>query len=58
MADLVENLKVRNSTCEKNGAEKKETKTILVEFGEMVLPKELYFGFLRYNVREYVPKPM
>lgn len=39
------------------GIKKKETETILIEFEGKVLPKEVYFGFIRYRVREYIPKP-
>lgn len=37
---------------------KMETETILVEFESNVIPKELYHGFMRYSVREYIQKPM
>ena len=61
--EVVENLRLRNSSVKSvkrmtRGVEKKEIETVLVEFVEKVLPKELYFGFLRYNVGEYVPKPL
>ena len=39
------------------GAKKKETETILIEFETKVLPKELYFVFMKYRVRVFIPKP-
>lgn len=30
----------------------------MVEFDTKTIPRELYFGFVKYNVREFVPKPM
>ena len=39
------------------GMEKKEVESIRVEFETKDMPKELYFGFIRYRLREYLPKP-
>ena len=63
MKQLVDNLKVRNRAVRSakrmtRGVEKKETETVLVEFEARAIPSELYFGFVRYRVREYMPKPM
>ena len=63
MKELVDNLKVRNSTVRNakrmtRGVEKKETETVLIEFEAEVVPKELFYGFIKYNVREFVPKPL
>lgn len=63
MKELVEHLRVRNKmiTSAKRmarGAEKSETETILVEFESKVMSEELYFGFMKYRVREFIPKPM
>lgn len=59
--ELVESIKVENGTVKgvrrmMRGVEKKET--VLIEFEEKEIPKQVYFGFVRYNVREYVAKPM
>lgn len=35
-----------------------ETESVLVEFSTKDLPSEVYFGFKRYNVREYIQKPI
>lgn len=40
------------------GVGKQESETVLAEFEWRALPNELYFGFVRYRVREYMPKPM
>ncbi len=40
------------------GAEKTETESVLVEFETKVLPEETFFGFMKYRVREFIPKPM
>ncbi len=40
------------------GAEKIETESVLVEFETKVLPEEIFFGFMKYRVREFIPKPM
>lgn len=40
------------------GVEKKEMEIVIVEFEMKALPNELYFRFMKYNVREYIPKPM
>lgn len=63
MRELMENLKVREGSVKSvirmtRGIEKMETETVLVEFGGKEIPKEVYCGFVRYNVREYIPKPM
>lgn len=63
MRELMENLKVREGSVKSvkrmtRGVEKIETETVLVEFGKKEIPKEVYCGFVRYNVREYIPKPM
>lgn len=38
--------------------EKEETETVLVEFEARAPPSELYCGFVRYRVREYMTKPI
>lgn len=63
MKDLVENLQVRNSAVKgakrmTKGGDKKETETVLVDFDVKDISRELYFGFVKYSVREYIPKPM
>lgn len=60
---LVGSLKVRNAAVKDvkrmtRGPEKKESETVVVEFDTKTIPRELYFGFVKYNVREFVPKPM
>ena len=63
MKVLMENLKVRTNSV-KNvrrltaGVEKRETEGIVIEFEGELLPKEVYLGFMKYNIREFVPKPM
>lgn len=61
--EIMENMRVGNFTVKNvkrltKGIEKKETESILIEFEEKELPKEVYFGYVKYNVREYVQKPM
>lgn len=63
MRELVVNLTVGNSAVKDargmtRGTEKTEPETVLVEFETHEVPKDLYFGFVRYNVWEFVPKPM
>ncbi|XP_067275529.1 uncharacterized protein [Pseudorasbora parva] len=63
MKEMVENLKrqnrsVKNAVRMTRGIEKIETESVLVEFETKDVPKELYYGFMVYNIREYVPKPM
>ena len=63
MKTLVGSLKMRNATVKDvkrmtRGPEKKESETVVVEFDTKTIPRELYFGFVKYNVREFVPKPM
>lgn len=38
--------------------EAKDSKTVLLEFGEVVVPKKVFLGFVSYPVRLYVPKPL
>lgn len=40
------------------GPEKVETETVVVEFDTKEVPKEVFFGLIRFSVREFVPKPM
>jgi len=59
----MENLRIRNTTVKDvkrmtRGPEKKESETVVVEFDAKTIPKEIYFGFIKYSVREFVPKPM
>lgn len=61
--EIVESIKVENSTVKSvrrmtKGVEKKETESVLIEFEENEIPKQVYVGFVRYNVREYITKPM
>lgn len=63
MKQLVDNVKVRNSAIKSakrmtGGVGKQESETVLVEIEGRTLPNELYFGFVRCRVREYMPKPM
>lgn len=63
MQDLVENLKLRNGEVKgvrrmTRGPEKVETETVVAEFETKEVPKELFYGFVRFSVREYVPKPL
>lgn len=63
MTELVENLQIRNKTVKSarrmtKGSEKKETETVMVEFEAKVLPQELFFGFMKYDVRAFISKPM
>ena len=63
MKTLVRSLKMRNATVKDvkrmtRGPEKKESETVVVEFDTKTIPRELYFGFVKYNVREFVPKPI
>lgn len=61
--DLIKNLKLRCGAVKDakrltRGFEKTESESVLVEFNLKVPPSELYFGFMRYRVREFVQKPM
>lgn len=63
MKELVENLRMKNRSVKSavrmtRGVEKVETESVLVEFETKEVPKEVYYGFMRYSIREYVPKPM
>lgn len=63
MQSLVENMRVQNRSVKsakrmKRGAEKRGTETILIEFDTKVLPEEIFFGVMKYSVREFMPKPM
>ena len=63
MKDQVGNLKMRNITVKDvkrmtRGPEKKESETVVVEFDAKTIPRELHCGFVKTNVREFVPKPM
>lgn len=63
MKELVENLRMKNRSVKSavrmtRGKEKVETESVLVEFETKDVPKEVYYGFMRYSIREYVPKPM
>lgn len=40
------------------GVERLETELVLVEFEGGVLTRQVFFGFIKYLVREFVPKPM
>lgn len=48
---------VRRLQTFKNG-EKTYSESILIEFDEENLPERVYLGYLSYNVREYVPRPI
>lgn len=57
------NLKVRNNTVKNakritRGAAKKETETVLIEFDVKDFPIEIHFRFIKYSVRESIPKPV
>ena len=63
MKELVKNLKekceaVQSAKRLTKGAEKKETESVLGQFSTKKLPAELYFGFIRYRIREFTHKPM
>lgn len=63
MKELVLNLQIRDKTVKSarrmtRGVEKKETESVLIEFSGKKIPEELFFGFVKYNVREYIPKPI
>ncbi|XP_014891407.1 uncharacterized protein LOC106949576 isoform X3 [Poecilia latipinna] len=63
MKDLVENLKERNKEIKgarrmTRGAERIETETVLLEFETKEMPREVFFGLIRFSVREYMPKPV
>ncbi|XP_045913420.1 uncharacterized protein LOC123975742 [Micropterus dolomieu] len=63
MKELVENLRMKNRSVKSavrmtRGVEKVETESVLVEFETKEVPKEVYYGFMRYSIRDYVPKPM
>lgn len=63
MEEMRENLTVYNNTVKgvkrmTKGKEKKETETVLIEFEEQNIPKEVFYGFIRYGVREYIPNPI
>ena len=56
MKDLVGNLKMRNITVKDvtrmtNDLRKKESETVVVGFDAKIIPRELYCGFVKYNVR-------
>lgn len=53
MQSLVENMRVRNRSVQKRDRE-----TILIEFDTKELPDEIFFGVMKYSVREFMPKPM
>lgn len=63
MKELVKHLKEKCESVQSakrltKGVEKKETESVLVQFNTKELPTELYFGFMRYRVREFTHKPM
>ncbi len=63
MRKLAVNLKVCNGAVKDvrrmtKGVEKTETEKVLVEFEANEVTKPLCFGFLRQNVRVFIPKPM
>lgn len=56
MKEIVENLRVRNGSIKSAkrmtiGIDKKETESVLIEFDCKDLPKEVYFGYIKYNIR-------
>lgn len=60
---LVKNLKVKCDAVQSakrltRGFEKIETESILIQFSTKEMPTELFFGYMRYNVREFIHKPM
>ena len=63
MKVVMENLRIRNTTVKDvkrmtRDAEKKESERVVVEFDAKTIPKEIYFRFVKYSVREFVPKPI
>ena len=63
MKELVKNLKekcgaVQSAKRLTKGIEKKETESVLVQFSTKELPAELFFGYMRYRVREFTHKPI
>lgn len=63
MSELVQELRKRcelimNAKRMTKGTKKEETESVLLEFKMESLPKVVHFGFMRYSVREYIPKPM
>lgn len=61
--EIVENLRMRNGSVKSakrmtRGIDKKETESVLIEFDCKDLPKEVYFGYIKYNIREFITKPM
>lgn len=63
MEELTANLKAKYKSVNKakrltRGKEKKDTESVLVEFETTEILKELYIGYFRYPVREYIPKPV
>lgn len=63
MSELVKNLRekcdaVQSAKRLTRGVEKKATESVLIEFNTKEMPRELYYGFMRYRVREFIHKPM
>ena len=63
MTDLFRNLKekcgaVQSAVRLTRGLEKKDTESILIQFSSKEVPTEVFVGFLRYRVREFVHKPL
>lgn len=61
--ELVRNLKEKCDSVQSakrltKGVERKETESVLVQFSSKELPTELYFGYMRYRVREFIHKPI
>lgn len=52
------NSTVKNAKGMTRWAEKRETETALVQFDAKDITKELYFGFIKCNMKEFVPKLM
>ncbi|XP_041927035.1 uncharacterized protein LOC121690512 [Alosa sapidissima] len=63
MKELVKNIKekcdaVQSAKRLTRGFEKTETESVVIQFSTKELPLVLYFGYMRYNVREFTHKPM
>ena len=63
MKELVKNVKIKcdavqSATRLTKGFDKIETESVLVQVSSKELPAELYFGFMRYRVREFIYKPV